>query len=115
MGNPKWWNHSCDTRKRNYKKTSTIVVLEIKTEDEEVNKASTLVMSTNKSGKVLNISTHVFNSAWIIDSNVTDHITFYSRHVLSLNSSKKKFVCATSVTTTLVIGEGLYPILIICI
>jgi hypothetical protein len=39
-------------------------------------KTSTLVVATDNSGKVLNISTLISNSALIIDYGVTNHMTF---------------------------------------
>ena len=44
--------------------TSTIIVVEIKIKDDVVEKASTLVVAIDNGGKVLNISTLIYNSTW---------------------------------------------------
>ena len=72
-------DNNCDQRKKDSKKTSTTTVAEIKTEADVVEKASALVAATDYGGKFLNTSTPVINSAWIIDSGATDHMTFDSR------------------------------------
>ncbi|KAL6311274.1 hypothetical protein AAG906_017960 [Vitis piasezkii] len=74
-----WWDHNRDQRKKDSKKTSTAVVAEIKTEANVAKKASALVVAIDYGGKFLNTSTPVINSAWIIDSSATDHMTFNSR------------------------------------
>ena len=61
-------------------------------------------------GKVLNISTLVSNSAWIIDSGATDHMTFDSRQVSPLKPFSQKFVSTTNGSSALVIGEGSLPL-----
>ena len=76
MGYPDWWDHNRDQWKKDSKKTSTAVVAEIKTEANIAEKASTLVAATDYGGKVLNTSTPIINSTWIIDSGATDHMTF---------------------------------------
>ena len=57
----------------------TAVVAKIKTKANVTEKASTLVAAIDYGGKFLNTSTLVINSAWIIDSGATDHVTFDSR------------------------------------
>ena len=79
MGYPDWWDHNRDQRKNDSKKTSTTAVAEIKTEVNVAKKASALLVTTDYGGKFLNTSTLVINSAWIIDSSATDHMTFDSR------------------------------------
>ena len=54
-------------------------VAEIKTEANVAEKASALVAATDHGGKFLNTFTPFINSAWIIDSGATDHMTFDSR------------------------------------
>ena len=81
MGYLDWCDHNCDQRKKDSKKTSTAAIAEIKTEANVAEKASALVATTDYGGKFLNASTPVINSAWIIDSGATDHMTFYSRQV----------------------------------
>jgi hypothetical protein len=76
MGYPEWWDHSRDARKKNLKRLSTVAITETKIKDDVAEKAFALVLIANNGGKVLNISTHVFNSAWIIDFGTTDHMTF---------------------------------------
>ncbi|RVW28030.1 Retrovirus-related Pol polyprotein from transposon TNT 1-94 [Vitis vinifera] len=68
-----------DQRKKDSKKTSIATVAEIKTEANVAEKASALVAATDHGGKFLNTFTPVINSAWIIDSGATDHMTFDSR------------------------------------
>ena len=68
--------NNCDQRKKDPKKTSTATVAKIKTEANVAKKASALVTATDHGGKFLNTFTPVINSAWIIDSGVTDHMTF---------------------------------------
>ena len=81
VGYSNWWDHNRDQRKKDSKKTSTTVVAEIKTEANVDEKASALVAATDYGRKFLNTSTSVINSAWIIDSGATDHMTFDSRQV----------------------------------
>ena len=61
---------------------------------------------TDNVGKVLNIFTPVSNSAWIIDSGATDHMTFDSRQVSPLKSSSQNSVSTANGTSILIIGEG---------
>ncbi|RVW18959.1 Retrovirus-related Pol polyprotein from transposon RE1 [Vitis vinifera] len=95
-----------DQRKKNSKKTSIATVAEIKTEANVVMKASALVAATDHGGKFLNSFTLVINSAWIIDSGATDHMTFDSRQVSPLRPSSQKIVSTANGNTTPVIGEG---------
>ena len=81
MGYPDWWDHNHDQQKKYSKKTSIVVVVEIKTKTDFTENASALVATTNYDGKFLNTSTPVINSTWIIDSGATDHMTFDSRQV----------------------------------
>ena len=106
MGYPDWWDHNRDQRKKDCKKTLIATVVEIKTEVNVAEKASALVAATDYGGKVLNTSTPIINSTWIIDSGATDHMTFDSRQVLSLKHSSQKIVSTTNGNTTPVIGEG---------
>ncbi|KAG7940980.1 hypothetical protein I3843_16G014900 [Carya illinoinensis] len=102
----KWWDHSRDTWKKNSKKTSTAAIVETKTEDDVAKKASALIITASNGGKALNISTPVFNSAWIIDSGATDHMTFDSRQASTINPSSQKFVSTANGASTPIIGEG---------
>ncbi|RVW57872.1 Retrovirus-related Pol polyprotein from transposon RE1 [Vitis vinifera] len=95
-----------DQRKKDSKKTSTATVAEIKTEANVAEKASALVAATDHGGKFLNTFTPVINSAWIIDSGATDHMTFDSRQVSPLRPSSQKIVSTANGNTTPVIGEG---------
>ena len=106
MGYPEWWDHSRDSRKKNSKKASTSAIVETKTEDDCDEKSSALAAAADNGGKVLNISTPVSNSAWIIDSGATDHMTFDSRQVSPLKSSSQHFVSTANGTSILIIGEG---------
>ena len=51
VGYPDWWDHNCDQRKKDSKKTSTAVVAEIKIEANVAEKASALVAATDYGGK----------------------------------------------------------------
>ena len=106
MGYPKWWDHSRDSRKQNSKKASTATIVETKTEDDSGEKSSALTAATGNGGKVLNISTPVSNSAWIVDCGATDHMTFDSRQVSPLKSSSQNSVSAANGSSILIIGEG---------
>ena len=98
MEYPDWWDHNRDQRKKDSKKTSTVVVVEIKTEANVAEKASALVATTDYGSKFLNTSTPVINSAWIIDSGATDHMTFDSRQVHPLDIPHKKLFSQPMVT-----------------
>ena len=106
VGYPKWWDHSRDSRKKNSKKSSTIAIVETKTEDDRGEKSSALATAAGNGGKVLNISTPVSNSAWIIDSGATDHMTFDSRQVSPLKSSSQHSVSIAIGTSIPIIREG---------
>lgn len=102
IGYPDWWD---PTRHWNSKRPSPAVVAQIK-EDDAPPTSSALVTITNTGGKVLTTSTPVLNSAWIIDSGATDHMTFDVRQVSNLNPSSQNCVCTANGNTTPVIGEG---------
>ena len=87
VGYLEWWDHSRDSRKKNFKKASIAAIVETKTKDDSGEKSLALAVVVGNGGKVLNISTPVSNSAWIIDSGATDHMTFDSRQVSPLKSS----------------------------
>ena len=106
MGYPEWWDHSRDSQKKNSKKASTAAIVETKTEDDSGEKSSTLAAASGYGGKVLNISTPVSNSAWIIDTGATNHITFDSRQVSPLKFSSQNFVSTANCTLIPIIGEG---------
>lgn len=104
VGYPEWWDHS--RSKKNQKRSSTAAIVETKIEDDVTEQTSALTLSADNGGKALNISTPVFNSAWIIDSGATDHMTFDSRQVSPLDPSNQKFVSTANGTSTPVIGKG---------
>ncbi|KAK2967762.1 hypothetical protein RJ640_029658 [Escallonia rubra] len=79
VGYPEWWDHNRDPRKRNSKRTSSTAVVETKTEDDVTGQHSALAAAAGNGGKALNMSTLVTNSAWIIDSSATNHMTIDSR------------------------------------
>ena len=106
MGYPEWSDDSRDSRKKNSKKASTVTIVETKTEDDSGEKSSALTAAAGNGGKVLNISTPASNSAWIIDSGATDHMTFNSRQVSPLKSSSQNSVSTTNGTSIPIIGEG---------
>ena len=81
-------------------------VAEIKGEANVAEKGSGLVAATDHGGKFLNTFTPIINSAWIIDSRATDHMTFDSRQVSPLGPSSQKIVSTANDNTTPVIGEG---------
>lgn len=68
-------------KKGNSKNNSTTVVAKTKLKDDVVERASVLVIVANNSGKVFIISTPVTNSALIIDSRASNHMTFDFRHI----------------------------------
>ena len=105
MGYPEWWDHSRYSQKKNSKKTSTAAIVETKIEDDSGEKSSALATVGNGC-KVLNSSTPICNSAWIIDSAVTDHMTFDSRQVSPLKSSSQNSVSTANGTLIPIIGEG---------
>ena len=106
MGYSEWWDHRRDSRKKNSKKASTAAIVETKTEDDSGEKSSALAAIVGNGGKVLNISTPVPNSAWIIDSSAIDHMTFDSRQVSPLKSSSQHSVSTANGTSIPIIGEG---------
>ncbi|KAK2980865.1 hypothetical protein RJ640_003092 [Escallonia rubra] len=106
----KWWDHNRDPRKRNSKRTSSTVVVETKTEDDVIGQRSALAAAAGNGGKALNMSTLVTNSAWIIDSGATDHMTFDSRQVSTLKQSSQKFVTIANGTSAPTVGEGHVPL-----
>ena len=106
VGYPEWWDHSRDSRKKNSKKASTAAIVETKTEDDSGEKSSTLAATAGNGGKVLNISTLVSNSAWIIDCGATDHMTFDSKQVSPLKSSSQNSVSTANGTSIPIIREG---------
>ena len=64
-----------------------------------------MVAVTDYGGKFLNTSTHVINSAWIIDFGAIDHMTFDSRQVSPLRPFSQKIISTANGNTTPVIGE----------
>ena len=92
MGYPEWWDHSLDSWKKNSKKASIVAIVETKTENARGEKSSALATAAGNGGKDLNISTHVSNSAWIIDFGTMDHMTFDSRQVSPLKSFSQNSV-----------------------
>ncbi|KAK2996779.1 hypothetical protein RJ639_025625 [Escallonia herrerae] len=110
VGYPEWWDHNRDPRKRNFKRTSSTAVVETKTEDDVTGQHSALATAAGNGGKALNMSTLVTNSAWIVDSSATDHMTFDSRQVSTLKQSSQKFVTTANGTPAPIIGEGHLPL-----
>ena len=87
----------------NNKRSSIAAIVEKK---EDVDQCSSFVATTGNDGKSLHMCTSVSNSAWIIDSGATDHMTFDSMHISHLKPSSQKFVSAANGESTQVIGEG---------
>ena len=106
MGYLDWWDHNRDQRKKDSKKTSTAANAEIKIEVNVTEKVSALVAATDYGGKLLNTSTPVINSAWIIDSGATDHMTFDSRQVHPLDIPHKKLFSQPMVTQPQSLGKN---------
>ncbi|RVW93483.1 Retrovirus-related Pol polyprotein from transposon TNT 1-94 [Vitis vinifera] len=106
QSNDSWYDQENNEEPKDSKKTSTATIAEIKTEANVAEKASTLVAATDHGGKFLNTFTPVINSAWIIDSGATDHMTFDSRQVSLFRPSSQKIVFTANGNTTPVIGEG---------
>ena len=105
MGYPEWWDRSRDSRKQNSKQASTAAIVVTKTEDDSGEKSSALVVAVGNGGKVLNTSTPVSNSAWIIDFGATDHMTFDSIQVSPLKTSSQNSVSTANGTSIPIIGE----------
>ena len=82
-----------------------IANVEIAKEEDAAEIAIALVTTTNTNGKVLNTSTTVLNSAWLIDSGATDHMTFDIRQGSFLNPSSQNYVSTVNGNTTPVIRE----------
>ena len=101
-----WWDHNHDQRKKDSKKTSTTTFAEIKIKANVAEKVSALVAAIDHGGKFLNTFTPIINSACIIDSGATDHMTFDPRQVSPLRPSSQKIVSMANGNTTLVTGEG---------
>ena len=106
MGYPDWRDHSRDSQKRNSKKPSSDAVVETRKEDDVAGQILTLEVVAGNGGKVLNMSTLFSNSAWIIDSGATDHMTFDSRQVSPLKPSSQNSVSTANGTSIPIIGEG---------
>ena len=104
VGYPEWWDHNRDQWKKDFKKTSTVAVAEIKIEKNVAEKASTLVAAMDNGGKVLNISTPIINSSWIIDFGTIDHMTLDSRQVLPLRFFSQKTVPQPMITQLQLLG-----------
>ena len=102
IGYPDWWD---PTRHRNSKRPSTVALAQTK-EDDAPPMSSALLTTTNTKGKVFTASTPVLNSAWIIDSGATDHMTFDVRQVTNLNPSSQNCVSTANGNTNPVVGEG---------
>ncbi|KAK2991285.1 hypothetical protein RJ640_024550 [Escallonia rubra] len=90
--------------------TSSTAVVKTKTEDDVTGQHSALAAAAGNGGKALNMSTLVTNSAWIIDSGATDHMTFDSRQVSTLKQSSQKFVTTANGTSAPIVGEGHLPL-----
>ena len=100
-----WWDHNREQWKKDSKKALTSTIVEIKIEDNVLEKASASVTTSNYGGKVLHISASVINNMRIIDYSATDLMTFYSRRIPSLRHSSQKFISIANGNTTPVIGK----------
>jgi len=105
VGYPDWWDHNRDPRKKNAKMTTPIAAI-VKTHG-EINTAG---KASYDSGKFFNISAPVSNSAWIIYSGASDHMTFDSSQVSLTKPSSKQFVSTTNGTSNSVRREGSIPL-----
>ncbi|KAH0781748.1 hypothetical protein KY290_001346 [Solanum tuberosum] len=72
VGYPEWWDHNCDSRRRNASKSSTAAIVETNAKEDVTGQSTTLVATRGKNGKALNSSALVSNSTWIIDSGATN-------------------------------------------
>ncbi|XP_068666655.1 uncharacterized protein [Aristolochia californica] len=98
-----WWDPTKAPRKRNSKSNNhASVVVEEPSTSHTTEDASVLIAT---SGKVLNTSTPSGNSKWIIDSGVTDHMTFDNHHVKSMKPSEQHIVSKENGTPSHLIGE----------
>ncbi|KAJ0080444.1 hypothetical protein Patl1_24132 [Pistacia atlantica] len=106
IGYPDWWDRSHDQRKKyskkNSKKNSIATILEKK---EDADQCLSVVATTRNNGESLHMCTSVSNSAWIIDSSATGHMTFDSMHISHLKPSSHKFMSIANGKSTQVIGE----------
>ena len=71
----------------------------------------TLVTTTGIRGKVINVSTLVLNSAWIVDSGTTDHMTFDVRQISKLNPTPKIVSPQPMVILPQLLGKGYHNLL----
>ena len=102
-----WWEHNHNPRKKNSKLTSLATSAKTKPIEDLIERTSEQIATTSDVGKVLNTSTPVFNSTWIIDSGATDHMTFDSRQVSPLKPLFQKFVSIANGTSTWLLGKDL--------
>lgn len=102
IGYPEWWDPAKAPRKRNSGSKPHASVAVTETE------ASSLIATSGNIdiGKVLSTSASMSNSAWIIDSGATDHMTFDSNPIHSMKPSHLPAVSTANGTSSPVIGEG---------
>ncbi|KAL0293025.1 UNVERIFIED_CONTAM: Retrovirus-related Pol polyprotein from transposon TNT 1-94 [Sesamum radiatum] len=109
IGYPEWWDPSKAPRKRNSKSNhhATVAVTEpTNVSEKSSNHASVAVVESSNTGKVFHTYAPTNNSAWIIDSGATDHMTFDTNHVKSLKPSSQQIVSTANGNPSPVAGEG---------
>lgn len=85
-----------------------VVVTEIKIKDDVTGKALVFVATPINRRKVLNKSISIFSSPWIIDSNVTNHITCDAKKIPFLKPSSQKIISVVyGNTTSQLLGKNL--------
>ncbi|KAJ8645644.1 hypothetical protein MRB53_007392 [Persea americana] len=106
IGYPEWWDPAKAPSKRNSKPKSHASVAVAEHSNNTPEEASSLIATSGNLGKALNASTPNNNSAWIIDSGATDHMTFDVNYIQSMKPSKQPIVSTANGTPSPVIGEG---------
>ncbi|KAL0421755.1 UNVERIFIED_CONTAM: Retrovirus-related Pol polyprotein from transposon RE1 [Sesamum latifolium] len=109
IGYPEWWDPSKAPRKRNSKPNHHATVAVTKptnVSENSSNHASVAVVESSNTGKVFHTYVPTNNSAWIIDSGATDHMTFDTNHVKSLKPSSQQIVSTANGNPSPVAGEG---------
>ncbi|KAL0342449.1 UNVERIFIED_CONTAM: hypothetical protein Scaly_1907500 [Sesamum calycinum] len=109
-GYPGWWDPSKAPQKRNSKPNhhASVVVTELTNISKESNNhASVAIIESSDTGKVFHTYSPTNNSAWIIDSNATDHMTFDNNHVKSLKPSSQHIGSTGNGNPSSVAEEGM--------
>ena len=71
VGYSEWWDHNHEQRKKDSKKALATTIVEIKIEDNVIEKAFALVATSDCDGKVLNTFAFIINNTLITDYGAT--------------------------------------------